>query len=287
MRARPWTRAASEAGSARSADHRHPVAAGAGDLVGRALDVGRGPGGAHHLPALPAEVLGDGPPQGPHAHDHQGFAHAAQSATGRPRLQRATGRDGATIQPPPMAPSRPNVPRSPRPVPAVLLGLLLAAAPGACQRRDGPHGHPGPAGDPLQRVAAIHGAPGPFAVAGFRIGQRALKELGLPEGSLDIDIRHESPAEVQWSCIADGVQASTGASPGKLNLSMREVPREDLRTVVRRKSTGATITFRLLPSFSQRFVNLPRERLGTAGAEVLALSDDQIFSIERPEAGPP
>jgi formylmethanofuran dehydrogenase subunit E len=187
---------------------------------------------------------------------------------------------------------------SPRPTPSRSLQVacaLLWLAPVwmGCQRRDPPHGHgsmphaPQAAPDPLQRVAAIHGAPGPFAVAGFRIGQRALKDLGLPEGSFDIEIRHESPAEVQWSCIADGVQASTGASPGKLNLTMRVVPREDLRTVARRKSTGATLSFRLLPSFSQRFVNLPRERLATAGAEVLALPDDQIFSIERPEAGPP
>jgi formylmethanofuran dehydrogenase subunit E len=185
-----------------------------------------------------------------------------------------------------MAPSRSNLSRSSLPATALLL-VVLAAGGFGCHRQEHPHAHGEPATDPLRRVAAIHGAPGPFAVAGFRIGQRALKELGLPEGSLDIEIRHESPAEVQWSCIADGVQASTGASPGKLNLTMREVPREDLRTVARRKSTGATLSFRLLPSFSQRFVNLPRDRLTTAGAEVLALPDEEIFRIERPEAGPP
>jgi formylmethanofuran dehydrogenase subunit E len=187
--------------------------------------------------------------------------------------------------------SRP--PRLPpfRPAAVLMAGLLLGAPGAGCQRHEPPvhtaHPTEAPAADPLRRVAAIHGAPGPFAVAGFRIGQRALRELGLPEGSFDIEIRHESPAEVQWSCIADGVQASTGASPGKLNLTMREVPREDLRTVVRQKSSGRTLNFRLLPSFSERFVNLPRERLATAGAEVLALGDDQIFSIERPEAGAP
>jgi formylmethanofuran dehydrogenase subunit E len=192
-----------------------------------------------------------------------------------------------------MAPPRPTLSRSPRAACALWLGLLATTWVG-CHRRDAPHGHGagphaphGSSADPLRRGAAIQGAPGPFAVAGFRIGQRALKERGLPEGSLDIEIRHESPAEVQWSCIADGVQASTGASPGKLNLTMREVPREDSRTVARRKSTGATLSFRLLPTFSHRFVNLPRDRLSTAGAEVLALPDDQIFSIERPEAGPP
>jgi formylmethanofuran dehydrogenase subunit E len=187
-----------------------------------------------------------------------------------------------------MAPFRSNLSRWSLPATALLLAVLAAGGFG-CHRQEPehPHAHGEPTADPLRRVAAIHGAPGPFAVAGFRIGQRALKELGLPEGSLDIEIRHESPAEVQWSCIADGVQASTGASPGKLNLTLRQVPHEDLRTVARRKSTGATLSFRLLPSFSQRFVNLPRDRLSTAGAEVLALPDEEIFRIERPEAGPP
>jgi formylmethanofuran dehydrogenase subunit E len=166
--------------------------------------------------------------------------------------------------------------------------LAIAGTLIGCPRREVPADHAGPHGpDPLQQVAAIHGAPGPFAVAGYRIGQRALKELGLAPGSFDLEVRHESPAEVQWSCIADGVQASTGASAGKLNLTMRQVPREDLRTVVRRKSTGATLSFRLTPAFSQRFVNLPRDRLPGAGAEVLALPDEEIFSIEQPEAGAP
>ena len=107
---------------------------------------------------------------------------------------------------------------------------------------------------------------------------RALRELGLPEGSFDIDVRHECPAEVQWSCIADGVQASTGASPGKLNLRLLEVPVESLRTVVTRKSSGHTLAFRLTPAFRQRFVNLPRERLAQAGQEVLALRDEEIFT---------
>ena len=38
----------------------------------------------------------------------------------------------------------------------------------------------------LDRVAAIHGAPGPWAVAGYRMGRYALAKLDLPPGSFDL-----------------------------------------------------------------------------------------------------
>jgi formylmethanofuran dehydrogenase subunit E len=114
------------------------------------------------------------------------------------------------------------------------------------------------------------------------MGQRALRELGLPPGSFDLEVRHESPAQVQWSCIADGAQAATGASPGKLNLQLREVERAAMRTVFRRKSTGASLVLRLKPAFVQRFLDLPRADLVAAGGQVAALPEDEIFSVERP-----
>ncbi len=135
--------------------------------------------------------------------------------------------------------------------------------------------------DGLARVGEIHGAAGPFAVAGYRMGQRALRELGLTAGSFDLEVRHESPAEVQWSCIADGAQAATGASAGKLNLALREAARENTRTVFRRKSTGKSVSFQLKPGFVKRYLDLPRDKLTDAGAEVMKLPDDEIFAIGR------
>lgn len=169
---------------------------------------------------------------------------------------------------------------------AAVVAMICALGASACWRREPPASSPehqgarAPSGA-LERVAEIHGAPGPFAVAGYRVGERALKELGLPRGTFDLDVVHESPAEVQWSCIADGVQAATGASSGKLNLHMREVERAQMRTVVRRRSTGETLVFRLTPEFAKRFLDLPRESLANAGQHVLELRDEQIFSVEK------
>lgn len=64
----------------------------------------------------------------------------------------------------------------------------------------------------LARVASIHGGHGPWAVAGYRMGQYALQRLGLRPGSFDLEVVHHSPAQVQYTCVADGAAAATGAS---------------------------------------------------------------------------
>ncbi len=80
--------------------------------------------------------------------------------------------------------------------------------------------------DRLDRVRAIHGGTGPWAVAGYRMGERAMKDLDLPRQSFSLGVVHRCPAKVQYSCMADGLQAATGASPGKLNLKVEEAPVE-------------------------------------------------------------
>jgi formylmethanofuran dehydrogenase subunit E len=131
----------------------------------------------------------------------------------------------------------------------------------------------------LAQVAAIHGGAGPFAVAGYRMGQRAVTELGAQRGSFDLEVVHESPAEVQWSCIADGLQAATGVSPGKLNLRLVVVDGGRTSSLVRNRRTGRVMRFTLTPAFLARFTDVPREKLAGAGADVMKLPDEEIFQV--------
>ena len=150
--------------------------------------------------------------------------------------------------------------------------LLAACSPAA----------PAQPPDPLARVAAIHGGAGPWVVAGFRMGRYALAKLGLEAQSFDLEVIHHTPQEVQYSCIADGAAAATGASVGKLNLRLAEASEAEVATTYRRKSTGQSITLRPTKAFEARFRDVPRDRLAEAGRAVLALPDADIF-----EAAPP
>jgi formylmethanofuran dehydrogenase subunit E len=131
----------------------------------------------------------------------------------------------------------------------------------------------------LADVARIHGAPGPWAVAGYRMGEYALHTFGLQKGSFDLEVVHYTPREVQYSCIADGAAAATGASLGKLNLSLVDAPAPDTHTIYRQKSTGKSVTLRIAKSFATRFTDVPRAQAKTAGREVLQLRDEEIFEV--------
>jgi formylmethanofuran dehydrogenase subunit E len=132
----------------------------------------------------------------------------------------------------------------------------------------------------LSKVAAIHGAAGVFAVAGYRIGQNAIERLDQKRGSFAIDVTHKTPLQVQWSCIADGVQAATGVSAGKLNLHLVEVTPDRLETVIQDKRSGRTLRYRIQPAFLKRFLDTPMEQQAAKARETLKLADAEIFSVE-------
>lgn len=129
----------------------------------------------------------------------------------------------------------------------------------------------------LDRVRAIHGGTGPWAVAGYRIGERAMKDLGQPRHSFALRVVHRCPATVQYACMADGLQAATGTSPGKLNLKVEEAPVSELSTTVEDRKTGRRITYRLKPAFLRSIADVPRDRLDAEGKRVAELDDDAIF----------
>jgi formylmethanofuran dehydrogenase subunit E len=131
----------------------------------------------------------------------------------------------------------------------------------------------------LDEVARIHGGAGPWAVSGYRMGQYALRALNLPRGSFDLEIVHFTPHEVQYSCIADGAAAATGASLGKLNLTLAEAAPPETHTVYRRKSTGQSVTLRVTRAFAARFSDVAPALLKDAGREVEKLPDKDIFEV--------
>lgn len=162
---------------------------------------------------------------------------------------------------------------APAPAPA----SAPAAAASAPAAVSAPAAASSPADARLEEVRRAHGGAGPWAVAGYRMGEHALAVLGLPRGSFDLEVVHHAPLSVQYTCIADGAGAATGASVGKMNLSIEKAEAKDLRTLYRRKSTGQTVTLRLTAAFIARFKDVPRARLEEAGREVMSLTPEEIF----------
>lgn len=135
--------------------------------------------------------------------------------------------------------------------------------------------------DALEAVRRVHGGAGPWAVAGYRMGLHALRELGLSPYDFQLEVTHASPRAVQYTCIADGAAAATGASLGKLNLSLVEVDVAKVATTFRNKKTGATVTLRPTASFIKRYKDVPYSEHQKASAEILGLADSDIFEPVR------
>jgi formylmethanofuran dehydrogenase subunit E len=85
--------------------------------------------------------------------------------------------------------------------------------------------------------------------------------------------------QVQYSCVADGWQAATGVSAGKLNLHIVEAPIAGFETVVKDRKTGKQLTFRIRPEFLEHFLNLPYGKPAAAAEQVARMPDDRIFSV--------
>lgn len=127
-----------------------------------------------------------------------------------------------------------------------------------------------------------HGYPGPWALAGFRIGEDALHRLGLRrEDAFQLDVVHYAVPEVRYTCVADGVTAATGVSVGKMNLRLEKVTREgELHTVVTDKKSGRQLIYRLIPSFRDRMRDVPFSDFPKAAQELAAMKNEEIFTVE-------
>lgn len=142
------------------------------------------------------------------------------------------------------------------------------------------HASPAAKHDIIEEVKEIHGGAGPFVVAGYRMGQRAMQHVGAQPGAFTLLVQHYCPAEVQWSCIVDGLQAATHTSLGKLNLERIAAAQQEMRSVVTNRKTGTQVTVRLTEPFLKKYLNTPMKQLETKGREVASLKDEDIFVVE-------
>jgi formylmethanofuran dehydrogenase subunit E len=149
--------------------------------------------------------------------------------------------------------------------------LLTVASPLTARAQNEPADAPA-----IVRTSLIHGLAGPFAVAGYRIGEYARQRLQLTRGSLDLDVTHHSPAQVQWACVIDGLQAATGASLGKMNL--HRVSSVQTFSVWKNRRTGQMLRFELASALLKANVDLPYNKLYAAGLRVAQMKES-VFRV--------
>lgn len=130
---------------------------------------------------------------------------------------------------------------------------------------------------PISRTAMVNGMALPYAVAGYLMGERALKNLDLTRCHGDLDVTHYCPPASELLPVIDGLQASTGASLGKGNL--RHTASKDVYSVVRNRRTGKEVKLALNSDFVRKHAKLSAADAYAAGQKVANTSDAEVFRV--------
>lgn len=131
----------------------------------------------------------------------------------------------------------------------------------------------------LQSIRAFHGRIDAGAVAGYRIGRRALTELGLAAGAEELLAVHRARPEPQFAAMLDGLQVATGATIGRLNLRMEETD-GGVETIVTNRATGRSLVFQLTPDCLATMRSPEGAEAEALALRLSTLQDSDLFEID-------
>jgi len=120
---------------------------------------------------------------------------------------------------------------------------------------------------------------GPAEVIGFRMGKQALGMLGIEAGDAHLRAVHRTPLDVRFAVVADGVQAATGVSAGRLNLRVEAAPLSAMETRFENTKTGEEIVFRLNDDMIPLLYDATGEHAEAMSKRVSTMEDIDLFDV--------
>jgi hypothetical protein len=189
----------------------------------------------------------------------------------------------------------------------VTIGLLAAAG---CTRPNGDHMEPRPPAQPgaadhsrlqhyqpaatdapwLAKAAGLHGHLGPWVAIGAMIGDDAIQRLQTP-GQWEIEVICWMPPDRQrppFTCILDGLQASSGATLGKQNIRMDFDPAivqtaQPVVYIVHKTPAGTAdrgLRYDIGPTLAGILARSSPERVEQIAREIAGHRPDELFTIQ-------
>jgi formylmethanofuran dehydrogenase subunit E len=132
----------------------------------------------------------------------------------------------------------------------------------------------------IKNAENLHGHLGPFLVIGVRMGMIALSTLKLKEkGELQATLR--TPLSTPFSCIIDGIQATTKCTVGNQKLRV-ENSQKEIKARFESANTEKVLSIRVHAETISKLINRLSEGIS---AEELALKiahvpEKELFTIE-------
>ena len=134
----------------------------------------------------------------------------------------------------------------------------------------------------IENAAKLHGHLGPFLVIGVRMGEIAKRHLKVDqENSRGLQANIKTPLSTPFSCVIDGIQATTSCTVGNQKLKIEKSMKE-ITARFKLQSSDKTVKISVNPKLVK---NLTEEMSKGADSEQLAakiahLKEEQLFVLE-------
>jgi len=134
----------------------------------------------------------------------------------------------------------------------------------------------------IEKAADFHGHLGPFLVIGVRMGSSAKKVFNENAGESDeLRVTARLPLLTPFSCILDGIQATTQCTVGNQKLRM-ENSQEKIAVYFEHQNSDKTLRLHVNPKIIEYLKNRYSERASNEelAQEIASMPQSQLFIIE-------
>jgi formylmethanofuran dehydrogenase subunit E len=134
----------------------------------------------------------------------------------------------------------------------------------------------------IDKAADFHGHLGPFLVIGVRMGKLAKEILNTSSKKNRLQATAKVPLSTPFSCILDGIQATTSCTVGNQRLKIKNSKKE-ITAHFELQNSNRAVKITANPKIIEELMNKMSE---SASVEELAwkiaqASEDQLFRIEK------
>jgi formylmethanofuran dehydrogenase subunit E len=132
----------------------------------------------------------------------------------------------------------------------------------------------------IENAERLHGHLGPFLVVGVRMGNLATKTLCTSKDSIS-QIIAKTPPATPFSCVLDGIQATTSCTIGNRKLHIKNSKQEIKATFQQKKSKRTmevTVNSKVVKELTNRISKGASN--DTLAKEMATMPERQLFEIK-------
>jgi formylmethanofuran dehydrogenase subunit E len=138
----------------------------------------------------------------------------------------------------------------------------------------------------VEYAARLHGHKGPFLVIGVRMGTAGKRRMNIsPELSSRLRVIVKTPLLTPYSCIIDGIQATTNCTVGNRKMKIEDSDEEiSARFELQDPDKASAIRISVNPELIKKLIEgMTRGNTNEElAAKVANLPEEQLFALERP-----